>query len=79
MVTEILEASASCKHLDGIDPSSNQLLCRVEDFHRIVNTVHYDTQDKLHYVVAKIRVTKGSVVADRLAYLPSELDVVNVA
>ena len=77
-VTEILEASAGRQHFDGIDPSSDQLLFRVEDFNGYVNTVHYDTQDKLYYVVTKIRVTKGSVVADRLACLPSELDVVDV-
>ena len=48
--TEIIEASTGCQHFDGIDPSSDQLLVRVEDFYRYVNKVHYDTQYKLHYV-----------------------------
>jgi len=72
-VTHILESAAGREHTDGMDPITTQPIFHTEDFEKYVNTVHYDVQDKLYYVVTKIRIVKGSVVADRLACVDGEL------
>ncbi len=66
-VTKILESAAGRQHSDGVDPVPDQVLFQPEDFWQYVNKVHYDHVDHMHYVVAGVRTSRGSVVADRIA------------
>ena len=66
-IAKIIQSATKWAPNDGIETVSEQLEFQIEDFSRYVNTLHWDDEDRMHYLVIDIRKYRGSIVADRLA------------
>ena len=66
-IAKIIQSATKWAPNDGIETVLEPLEFQIEDFSRYVNTLHWDDEDRMHYLVIDIRKYRGSIVADRLA------------